>query len=88
MDVKSDDGGFVLPPLTSPALKVEDDEGIETLEACDAKDAIELVKICPVVPLVVPVLIWQLRGTTTGVASTAVIDVVVLIVKERPGNAG
>ena len=35
-----------------------------------------------------PTLLWQLTGTETGVATAALIDVVVLMVRERPGSAG
>lgn len=84
LEVESDDCCFVLPPLEPPILDVENDEGSEALETCDTDDAVVLAEADPLVPA----LTWQLTGTETGVASTAVIDVVVLMVRERPPNAG
>ena len=84
LDVESDDCCSLLLTLGPPILDVENDEGSEALEPCDTDDAVVLVEANPLVPA----LPWQPTGTETGVASTAAIDVVVLMVRERPSNAG
>ena len=78
-----DDDCPVLPPPVLTVVEVGDG-GFEALDACDTDDAIVLPEVGPLA-LVLP---WQLTGTATGVANTAVIDVEVSTVRERPGNAG
>ena len=84
LDAESDNDCSVLCPLALPVIDVEDEEGVEALETCDTNDAVVPAEA----DTLEPALLWQSTGTETGVASTAVIDVVVLMIKERPGNAG
>lgn len=83
LDTKEDDCPAMLPPLVIPIVEVEKDGGDEAFEACDTEAGVLLAEVDPLAPAPP----WQLTGIETGVASTAVIGVVVLMVKERPWNA-
>ena len=78
-----DDDCLVLPPPILTVVEIGDG-GFEALNACDTDDAV----VFPKVDLLALALPWQLTGTATGVARTAVIEVDVSMFRERPGNAG
>ena len=63
--------------------EVEEDEGTKVLEGRNADGVVTPVEASPLVSI----LPWQMAGTSTGVASTAEISVVVSMVRERPGKA-
>lgn len=84
LDAETDEGCLVLLSLVPSGTDVEDDEAIEARRGRDADGAVIFTEA----DALAPALCWQLTGTETGVASTAGIDVMVLMVRARPGKAG